>query len=418
MSKGDLKEDRMFTLWRMAYRNLSRNRRRTVLTLLVVTLGVALLVTLAGFVEGEIDSVLSNGIRLETGHIQLREESYEAEKLSLAWEDLLEDPATLATQAETLDEVRVATPVLWSSGILSAGEDSVSLRIYGIDPQSEAFVPFREGLVDGQFLAPDDREGILISRRLARNLGLAVGSDVSLLTSTANQRPDEAIFTVRGVFDSGVPVYDETTVLLPLAKAQTFTRTEGHASAVWMLLEDREQADLVAQKLDAPQFRIVTWEDLNTALLSSLDEAMGIMYLMYLVMLAVVAVIVANTLLMSVFERTQEMGILAALGMKSRQLLSLFLLEAGTLGLIGVLVGVLLGSLGVLYLATVGVDIGELSTAVAYSDLTIPSKIYAKFALDQTITLSLMCLVITLAASLYPAWLGARMEPVEALRAL
>jgi ABC-type lipoprotein release transport system permease subunit len=135
-------------------------------------------------------------------------------------------------------------------------------------------------------------------------------------------------------------------------------------------------------------------------------------------MLAVVAVIVANTLLMSVFERTQEMGILAALGMKGRQILTMFLLEASTLGAIGVVLGILLGGLGVLYLATVGVDIGDMTTAVAYSDMAIPSIIYAEFAVQETIALSIASLIITILASLYPAWLGARMEPAEALRAL
>jgi len=141
------------------------------------------------------------------------------------------------------------------------------------------------------------------------------------------------------------------------------------------------------------------------------------MVLMYLVMLAVVAVIIANTLLMAVFERTQEMGILAALGMKGRQILTMFLLEAGTLGAMGVLLGILLGGLGVLYLATIGVHIGDL-TQVAYSDMALPSTIYAEFAVQETILLSIASLVITILASLYPAWLGARMEPAEALRAL
>jgi len=408
----------MITLWRIAFRNLGRNRRRSALTLVAVALGMGLLVVLAGLVEGEIDLALRNGIRLQTGHLQVRDESYEEEEFSLAWEDLLENPRDLAAQAEALEEVRVAAPVLWANGILSAREESVSVRVVGIDPRSEAHAPFREGLAAGQFLDPDDRDGILIGQRLAKSLELDVGSDVSLLVSTANQQPDEAIFTIRGLFNTGVPAYDETTVLLPLDKAQAFTRAEDRASAVWMLLHDREEAEDVAASLRAPQFEIVTWRELNSALLNAVEQSMGIMVLMYLVMLAVVAVIVANTLLMSIFERTQEMGILAALGMKGRQILMMFLLEAGTLGAMGVVLGILLGGLGVLYLATVGVNIGDMTTAVAYSDMAIPSTIYAEFAVQETITLSIASLLITILASLYPAWLGARMEPAEALRAL
>jgi ABC-type lipoprotein release transport system permease subunit len=408
----------MITLWRIAFRNLGRNRRRSALTLVAVALGMGLLVVLAGLVEGEIDLALRNGIRLQTGHLQVREESYEEEKLSLAWEDLLENPRHLAAQAEAREEVRVATPVLWASGILGAHEESVSVRVVGMDPRSEAHAPFREGLAAGQFLDPEDRRGILIGQRLAESLELDVGSDVSLLVSTANQQPDEAVFTIRGLYDTGVPAYDETTVILPLDKAQAFTRAEDRASAVWMLLHNREEAEDIATALRTPQLEVVTWRELNFALLNAVEQSMGIMVLMYLVMLAVVAVIVANTLLMSVFERTQEMGILAALGMKGRQILAMFLLEAGTLGAMGVVLGILLGGLGVLYLATIGLDIGDMTTAVAYSEMAIPSTIYAEFAVQETITLSIASLVITILASLYPAWLGARMEPADALRAL
>jgi len=408
----------MIALWRIAFRNLGRNRRRSVLTLVAVALGMGLLVVLAGLVEGEIGSALRNGIRLQTGHLQMRDESYEEEEFSLAWEDLLEHPRDLAAQAEALEEVRVAAPVLWANGILGAREESVSVRVVGIDPRSEAYAPFQEGLTAGQFLNPDDRGGILIGQRLAKSLELDVGNEVSLLVSTANQQPDEAIFTIRGLFSTGVPAYDETTILLPLDKAQAFTRAEDRASAIWMLLHDREEAEDVAASLRTPYVEVVTWRELNFALLNAVEQSMGIMVLMYLVMLAVVAVIVANTLLMSVFERTQEMGILAALGMKGRQILTMFLLEASTLGAIGVVLGILLGGLGVLYLATVGVDIGDMTTAVAYSDMAIPSTIYAEFAVQETITLAIASLLITILASLYPAWLGARMEPAEALRAL
>jgi len=405
------------TLVRIAFRNLGRNRRRSALTLAAVALGMGLLIVLAGFTKGEIDASLRNSIRLQTGHVQVREESYEDEKLSLAWEDLLENPQDLVARAEALEAVRVATPILWANGILGVQEESVGVRVVGIDPHSGAHDPFRRGLVAGQFLDPADRGGILIGQPLAESVGLGVGSDVSLLVSTANQQPDEAVFTVRGVFDTGVPVHDETTVILPLDKAQAFTRAEDHASAVWMLLEDREAAEEVAASLKGSQLKVLTWRDLNFALLNAVEQSIGVMYLMYLVMLAVVAVIVANTLLMSVFERTQEMGILAALGMKGRQILTMFLMESGILGALGVLLGLLLGGAGVFYLATVGVNIGDM-TDVAYSDMALPSTIYAEFAVQETVILSIASLVITILASLYPAWLGARMEPAEALRAL
>jgi len=337
----------MFRLFKLAIRDLGRNKRRSALTLIAVGLGLALLVVTSGLYAGAIQGSIENNVRVQTGHVQVREESYDEDKVSLKWEDLLDDPQELAAQAQALPQVRVATPVLWASGILATSQESIGVRVFGIDPLSEANAPFREGTVAGQFLDEKDRGGILVGQKLARSLDLTVGSDISLLVNTSGEQPDEAAFTVRGIYDTGIPAYDETTVFLPLSKAQAFTRTEGRASAVRILLYDQEDADQVAAGLRAPGLAVLTWHNMNQVMLQAVEMSMGITYLMYMVVLAVVAVVIANTLLMSVFERTREMGILAALGMKGRQIMAMFVLEAGLLGVLGILVGLLLGALGV-----------------------------------------------------------------------
>jgi len=412
----------MFRLWKLAIRDLGRNKRRSALTLVAVGLGLALLIVTSGFTEGSVQGAIENNIRVRSGHVQVREESYDEDMVSLKWEDLLDDPQGLAAQAQALPEVRAATPVLWASGILVTSEESAGVQVFGIDPLSETSTPFREGLVAGEFLVPDDRDGILVGERLARSLGLTAGDDIGLLVNTADEQPDEAIFTIRGLYDTGTPSYDEITVFLPLAKAQAFTRAGDRASAVVALLHDKEDADAVAGALRAPELtpqkvRTFTWRDLNQVILQAVETSMGIMVLMYLVVLAVVAVVIANTLLMSVFERTREMGILAALGMKGRQVLAMFVLEAGILGVIGIAVGVLLGSLGVYYLSTQGWHIGDLAS-MATAEVGYGETIYAQFAPAEMVQLSIASLVITLLASLYPAWFAARMEPIDALRAL
>jgi ABC-type lipoprotein release transport system permease subunit len=412
----------MFRLWKLAIRDLGRNKRRSALTLVAVGLGLALLIVTSGVIEGAVQGSIENNIRVRSGHVQVREESYDEDMVSLKWEDLLDDPQGLTAQAQALPEVRAATPVLWASGILATSEESVGVQVFGIDPLSETSTPFREGLVAGEFLAPGDRDGILIGERLARSLGLTAGDDIGLLVNTSDEQPDEAIFTIRGLYDTGIPSYDEITVFLPLTKAQAFTRAGDRASAVVALLHDKEDADAVAGALRAPgptpqKVRTFTWRDLNQVILQAVEMSMGIMYLMYLVVLAVVAVVIANTLLMSVFERTREMGILAALGMKGRQVLAMFVLEAGILGVIGIAVGILLGSLGVYYLATQGWHIGDLAS-MATAEVAYGETIYAQFAPAEMVQLSMASLVITLLASLYPAWFAARMEPIDALRAL
>jgi ABC-type lipoprotein release transport system permease subunit len=413
----------MGKLWLIAYRDLGRNKRRSMLTLAAVALGMGLLIAMSGLIKGAVDGSVENAIRLQTGHVQVRAASYDEEEVSLEWKDLLADPEGLVAQIRAMTGVRLATPVVWANGMLTAGDESVGAQVFGIDPLSEVYAPIREALVAGSFLAPDDRSGLLMGQRLASSLGLSVGDRISLVVSTADQQPDEAVFTIRGLYTTGVASYDETRVFLPLSKAQAFTQTEGHASAIVILLDWQDDADAVAAALRAPgsqtqELRVLTWRDLNQVLLQAMEASAVFLDLMNLVVLAVVAIVIANTLLMAVFERIREMGILAALGMKGRQILAMFLLEAGTLGLAGIVLGLALGGLGIAYLATVGLPIGEAAAAGEASNMiTYGNILYARFSLPDTVSLSIAGLVITLLAALYPAWFAARLEPGEALQA-
>jgi ABC-type lipoprotein release transport system permease subunit len=411
-------------LWLIAYRDLGRNKRRSSLTLVAVALGMGLLIVMSGLIKGAVDGSVENAIRLQTGHLQVRAASYDEEQVSLEWKDLLSDPDELAAQIRAMAGVRLATPVLWANGMLTGGDESVGVQVFGIDPLSEFYAPIREAMVAGAFLAPDDRSGLLMGQRLANSLGLSVGDRISLVVSTADQQPDEALFTIRGLYSTGVASYDETRVFLPLTKAQAFTQTKGHASAIVVLLDRQDDADATAAALRASgqqtqELRTLTWRDLNQVLLQAMDASAVFLDMMNLVVLAVVAIVIANTLLMAVFERAREMGILAALGMKGRQILSMFLLEAGTLGLAGIVLGLVLGGLGIVYLATVGLPIGEAAAAGEASNMiTYGNVLYARFSLPDTVSLSIAGLAITLLGALYPAWFAARLEPIEALRAL
>ena len=401
-------------LWVIAYRDLGRNRRRSILSLVAVALGLALLIIMNGYIAGVIDGALQNDIRLRSGHVQIRASSYKEEQTSLKWEDLLDNPAALVARARALPEVKAAAPVLWATGILNTIDDSIGLRIYGVDTASSIYAPIRAAMVAGTFLSADDRSGILMGKRLADNMGIALGQDVNLTIVNADGQPDAANFTVRGLFSTGVPSYDESAIFMPLSKAQAFTGANGHASAIVLLLKNQDAAANVAAALQGPGVTVLTWQDMNQVLLQAMQTGMAFYILMDLIVILVVAVVIANTLLMAVFERIREMGILAALGMKGRQIVLMFLLEAATLGLAGIVAGVALGSAGVIYLATAGIYIGNMGAAAG--NVALSTTVYARYVPGVFASLSFWTLVIILLASLYPAWFAVRREPAEALR--
>jgi len=403
-------------LWVIAYRDLGRHRRRTVFTLLAVALGLALLLTYHGLISGMTADSLANSIRLRTGHVQIRPASFQEDQLSLQAKDLLANPDELVAKAKALSEVKAAAPVLWSSVILNTIDQSAGLQLYGIDTTSSLYEPIRTGVVSGDWLAPDDREGILIGRGLADSLGVGAGQKVNLTLVNSDGKPDEGTFTIRGLFSTGIPSYDQSAVFMPLDKAQAFTGTSGQASLIMILLNNQDDADKVAAVLRGSAVSVLTWSDLNKLFTDLMQTASSFYVILDGIVILIVAVIIVNTLLMSVFERVREMGILAALGMKGRQIRQMFLLEAATLGLVGILVGLAIGAAGVAYLATTGIPIGDKMAAVAGSNFALRSTMYGRFDASSFISLSLATLIVVLLASLYPAWYAARLEPVAALR--
>ena len=401
----------------IAFRDLGRNRRRSGLTILAVTLGLALLILMSGLVAGVFDSMISSSILLASGHVQVRAEDYQLEKPSLQWQDLLDYSTEFLTSAAGIDGVKAVAPTLWASGFLNTSDEMIGVRVTGIDPQSGFHDPIRQGLVAGEYLEIDDRDGVLIGKNLAEELGLSAGSKIQLLVGTSNGEMDDDLFTVRGIFATGVVIYDAGTVYMPLPKAQAITRAGDRISAVILLTEDAETANPVAAALRGPHRNVETWEDMNTLILTAMEQGMGFYYLIYGIVILVVAVIIANTLLMSVFERTRELGILAALGMKGRQITTLILLEAGALAFLGIIGGLVLGLLVVWYLSINGIPIGD-EIAGMVQGFAYPSAFFAKFAPADFFGLSLAMLVIVLLSALYPARFAAHLEPVEALHAL
>ena len=404
----------MNQLFKMAFRDLGRNKRRSALSALAVAVGTGLLLFIAAVLRGEMRGATQNGIRLQTGHLQVRAASYDENKVSLAWEDLVENPIQVVDQLESLPQVITATPRLIAGGIISLGENSSGVQVIGIDPAADANQIFRQGVIAGEFFAPDDRDGILLGRPLAEKFRLEPGQQVNLLINTSDGSVDEQLFTVRGVYSTNTSAYDQSAVFMPLAKAQTFARAENHATLIFVLLHDQDQAEAVAAALAGSSYQIKTWKQLNELTTQFEQFAGAYMVILYLIVLGITATVVTNTLVMAVYERTREIGILSAIGMKGRRIMSQFLAEAGLLATGGVIGGWMLGALVIAYLNRVGL---ALPATQGVTGILIGDRIYPYVDSQDAIGLTIAAYVITLVASLYPAVLAARMEPVEALHA-
>ena len=401
----------MKQLFTLAIRDLARNRRRSFFSALALGMGVAVLLLMAAVVEGEMRDTLDRTIILQSGHMQVQNENFDPDKNSMAWDDLVAEPGRMADQISALPEVKTATPRLYASGILNTGDKSTGVQITGIDPESSANDPYRNGMVSGDFLLADDREGILIGEALAMKLSRGVGDQVALMVNTSSGDVAEQNFTIRGVYSTGTPAYDNSNIFMPLSKAQAISQAEGYASTIFILLNKIEMMPAVSAALKTEQYKITTYEAANQMIIETEQYSQAFMIVLYLIVLAITATVIVNTLVMAVFERTREIGILAALGMRSRTIMSMFFIESAILAIGGTLIGLFLGGLLVLYSSTVGFYIGDFGA----TGFLLGERIYGYLTVEDTVTLSITALVVTLVASIYPAMLAARMQPVEAL---
>ena len=403
----------MLQLLKMSFRDLGRNRRRSFFSALAISVGLAILILMASVIEGEMGSAIQGAIILQSGHIQVRAASYDENKSSLKWQDLVLNPDQVAGKIAAMPQVEAATPRLFASGFLSAGNDSAGVQIYGIDPQSVANDPFRQAVISGSYLAADDSGGLLIGKPAADKLHLKAGDNVSLSVNTSNGDVVAQTFAVRGIYSTNTYAFDNVIIFLPLAKAQAITQTQNHASTIFVLLKDISSTDSVAGALKGSGLKVLTWKDLNTLILDWETTANSYISILYLIILAITASVIINTLIMSVYERTREIGILAAVGMRGGRIMSLFLTESAFLAVGGVIMGVILGVLGTYLFNIKGSYIG----GMGLTGFMVTNTIFAKLTMANLVSLSIVTFIVTILAGLYPAIMASRMQPVEALRA-
>ncbi len=403
-------------IYKMSLRNLARNKRRSVFSALAVALGTALLLFMSATIRGEMLGSLDLTINLYTGHLQIHTEDYKDSNMSLKHADMIEDPFGISSQIESIEQVKVATPRLNASAVLAFKSETIGVQILGIDPPSEANKMYREGLLEGEFLTSDDNKGVLVGYPLAENLGLGINDTITLIVNTSEGKPDEQQFTIRGIYSTDTPGYDKSTIFMPLEKAQTITGTKNYASMIYILLNDMEDTAAVKAAINAPGYVIEDWEEMNKLIILVEQMSNAMMFFFNLMVLGVTSTVIMNTLLMAVYERTREMGILGALGMKAKQVKSLFLTEATLLAIGGVLAGIVIGIPLIYYASQVGFTVGDVGIS-ANSGLMFGNKIYPDTTtLFDVVSVSLAGILITIASGYYPASQAAKMEPVDALQ--
>ena len=406
------------TLPRLAWRNVLRNRRRSVITILAIAVGLAALTFLWGVIDGQNRAIIENSTRYFAGDVQVHVKGYHDDpSLDLA----IAQTAPVVQAIGHDPEVAAATVRLEAGALASRADKSRGVLVVGVSPSEEARVTtLLSAVVAGESLRSGDSTGVLVGVKLAESLGLGVGDDLVLVGQAYDGSIATARAPVRGIFRTNSDAYDGYLAMMPLAAVRDFLVAPGGATAIALRLKDRGRLAAVAARLRAhlgDGYEVVGWPTLLPEARNATRFHEVIAYVVVGIFFVVVAAAVANPILMAVLERTREFGVVLSLGMTPARLLRLVLWEAALLGVIGVLVGNVIGLGTTLYFGYVGIDVSAFSAAIS----TMPGAttlLRPVARLDRSVMMSLLVFATACLVALYPAVKAARLNPVNAVRGI
>ena len=403
---------------RLAWRNVLRNRRRSVITVLSIAVGLAAVLFLWAVIDGENSTMIENATREFASDVQVHLKGYhEDPSLDLT----IEHVAPVLQAARQDREVAAATVRLEGRALASRGTKSRGVLVVGVSPSDEARVTslFRT-MVVGAPLRPTDATGVLVGVTLAESLGLAAGDELVLVGQAYDGSIASARVPVRGIFRTTIDEVDGYIVVMPLTAVREMFVAPGGATAVALRLNDRDRLGKVETRLHTqlgPTYEVVGWPRLLPEVANATRYHEVVAYIVVAIFFVVVAAGVANPILMAVLERTREFGVMLSLGMTPARLLRLVLWEAVCLGIIGVLLGNVIGLGATLYFGHTGIDMSAFQAAIR----TMPgasSILRPIVRLDRSLLMSLLVFATACLVAIYPAMKAARLNPVNAIHGI
>ena len=329
---------------------------------------------------------------------------------------LADDQAVLEA-ARAQPQVLAAARRINTGGLASSREGAFAVGITGIEPDIEKEVNLAAQLIiAGRFLEADDADVIFIGKGLADAMGVQVGERITLAGRAAHEQMRRRTMTVIGIYDLGMPDIEKRTIYISLGEAQALYGLDGQSTevAIELKLLGQEPAVIYALQPVLPGYEVESWETNFPELQAALGTKGAVMNIFGVIILLIAGIGILNLLLMAVYERTREIGILGALGLKPRQISLLFVLEGTLMGLVGVAAGIVLGLLVNGLLRQVGLDYSQFANVTSYMAL-VGGRVYPEWGLDKIVGRALTVAIIAALAAFIPAREAAQREPAEAL---
>jgi putative ABC transport system permease protein len=403
---------------KLSWKNIWRNPIRSTVVICAVLIGTWAGIFISAFSGGMVQQYLQNELNTFTSHIQIHDPAYRDEHLP---EHDIAHPDQVMRTIRSQSFVTAVTAHTMVEGLAMSPANSYGVAINGIQPQQESTVTdVHTYIKEGNYLSEDQRRPILVGRGLAKKLNLRLRSKVVLNFQNLDQTITGGAFRVAGIFKTANSTFDETNVFVLADDLREHLGAPDSALVQELLIktDNYKNADSYADSLSAmfPQLSVRSWSKIAPHL-SYADSMMDLtLYIFIGILILALTLGIINTMLMAVMERSQELGMLMAVGMNRKQIFSMILTETFYLNFVGAPIGLFLGWLTVYYTGTYGIDLSAFSEGLtAYGISTV---IYPALKSSYYWNITLMIAVAAILAALYPAYKALSLKPVEAIRKL
>lgn len=404
---------------KMAWRNLWRNPRRSILTIAAIAFASLLLVFMLSWQFGSYETMIDSSVKIHTGHLQVQAEGYQDKKdIRL----VVSEPAAVGRILDNTPEVAAHTYRANAFSLVSSKERTYGVIVVGIDPVREATVSNLKKLIrQGSYLSEGDTDQVLVGALLARNLQVGVGDELVVLGQGRDGSIAATVVTVKGIYRSGMDEFDRSSIQIPLSYFQDVYAMRGAVHEIVALATSLGYVPEIKKTVAADIKGIenntalvdLDWMELMPGLIEAIKMDLYSGFIFYIILIIVVAFSILNTFLMTIFERTKEFGVLMAIGTTPGRLCKLLLIESTVMTIAGIIAGIIMGSLVTWYFQVHGIVIS--GTSELMRQFGLPERIYPQLSILSASIGPAAVLVITFLTALYPALKVWRFRPVEAM---
>lgn len=405
-------------LFKLAFRNIFRHFTRTFLTFLAIAVGLMFMIILDSMLAGIDQESFDRVINYETGHIKIFDRGYRDDEENYPLDKSIEKPDSIIKALEKDPDVAGVTSRINFRIMLSNGVDQFPAVGIAVNPQDDQSVfRLKQAVEIGDFLKGTE-EAMLIGEGLAEDFGVNIGDYLTILTRTKFDTYQALDLRIKGILKTEDPKIDWAAIVIPLGLGQESLDMGKGVTEIDIKLKDPTKTQQFRDKLakEITGVEVATWKDLAEDVIAIAEAKRGGTFVMLFGIFLVALIGITNTILLAVFERVKEIGMMAAMGMKRRQIVRLFMLEGAMIGLLGSIAGCLMAFLVNIPFVEYGLNWGMYMRDMGDIGYRITGVSRGVWNINMFIFAFIFGIVVSALTSFYPAWVASRMEPTEALK--